>query len=160
MPPAKFQMSEELRAKIKAKGDFFDISKDFVDKCYEEKGIEETHRAYAERLKRARGEMKYSQKDLAKAIGCSIECISRIERQKNTDIDVERLQVIAYILNVTPHYLIGAVDKWDHSAFYNEKLHRICEMQEAIHFNEDKELEYARRYASENRLNQVGEMQE
>ena len=44
MPPAKFQMSEELRAKIKAKGDFFDISKDFVDKCYEEKGIEETAR--------------------------------------------------------------------------------------------------------------------
>lgn len=111
MPPAKFQMSEKLRAEIKAKGDFFDISKYFVDKCYEINGIEETHQAYAERLRQAREEKSYlqkgySQKDLAKAIGCSVECISRIERKKNKDIDVERLQVLAYILNVTPHYLL------------------------------------------------------
>lgn len=73
MPPAKFQMSEKLRAEIKAKGDFFDISKYFVDKCYEINGIEETHQAYAERLRQAREEKSYlqkgySQKDLANTI--------------------------------------------------------------------------------------------
>lgn len=159
MPPAKFQMSEELRAEIKAKGDFFDISKYFVDKCYEINGIEETHQAYAERLRQAREEKSYSQKDLAKAIGCSVECISRIERKKNKDIDVERLQVLAYILNVTPHYLIGAVDKKDHSAFFNEERNKICELQKAIDFYTDKDLKIAREYVAKDRLKQVAEMQ-
>lgn len=159
MPPAKFQMSEELRAEIKAKGDFFDISKYFVDKCYEINGIEETHQAYAERLRQVREEKSYSQKDLAKAIGCSVECISRIERKKNKDIDVERLQVLAYILNVTPHYLIGAVDKKDHSAFFDEERNKICELQEAINFYTDKDLKIAREYVAKDRLKQVAEMQ-
>lgn len=164
MPPAKFQMSEELRAEIKAKGNFFDISKYFVDKCYEINGIEETHQAYAERLRQAREEKSYlqkgySQKDLAKAIGCSVECISRIERKKNKDIDVERLQVLAYILNVTPHYLIGAVDKKDHSAFFNEERNKICELQKAVDFYTDKDLKIAREYVAKDRLKQVAEMQ-
>ena len=164
MPPAKFRMSEELRAIIKAKGDFFDISKYFVDKCYEINGIEETHQAYAERLRQAREEKNHlqkgwSQKDLAKAIGCSVECISRIERKKNKDIDVERLQVIAYILNVTPHYLIGAVDKKDHPAFFDEKLNKIRELQKAIDFYSDEELKFAQEYVAKDRLKQVAEMQ-
>lgn len=164
MPPAKFRMSEELRAIIKAEGDFFDITKYFVDKCYEINGIEETHQAYAKRLRQAREEKTYlqkgwSQKDLAKAIGCSVECISRIERKKNKDIDVERLQVIAYILNVTPHYLIGAVDKKDHPAFFDEKLNKICELQKAIDFYTDKDLKIAREYVAKDRLKQVAEMQ-
>lgn len=164
MPPAKFRMSEELRAIIKAKGDFFDITKYFVDKCYEINGIEETHQAYAERLRQAREEKTHlqkgwSQKDLAKAIGCSVECISRIERKKNKDIDVERLQVIAYILNVTPHYLIGAVDKKDHPAFFDEKLNKICELRKAIDFYSDEELKFAQEYVAKDRLKQVAEMQ-
>ena len=71
MPPAKFQMSEELRAEIKAKGNFFDISKYFVDKCYEINGIEETHQAYAERLMRARRKELFTKGLFTKGFGKS-----------------------------------------------------------------------------------------
>lgn len=158
MPPTKFRMSEELRATIKAEGDFFDITKYFVDKCYEINGIEETHQAYEERLKDARKSADCSQKDLAEAIGCSAECISRIECKKNVDIDIERLRVIACMLNVTPYYLIGAADQWDHALFFHRGLNKICELQAPILFLDHKEINDARRLTAKDHLQQVKNM--
>lgn len=120
---------------MKKNAERFEITQNFLDQVCKNEDIQ-----YGSRLCSRRKELELTQEDLAKFVGRSVECISRIEKGKNRSIDLNLLRVLSYGLNCTPHYLLGLTSKTDETLIYS-KDNKLIPLRPAIIFYLDEDLQ-------------------
>ena len=135
MAPKKYQIPAEIEEKMKKNAERFEITQNFLDQVCKNEDIQ-----YGSRLCSRRKELELTQEDLAKFVGRSVECISRIEKGKNCSIDLNLLRVLSYGLNCTPHYLLGLTSKTDETLIYS-KDNKLIPLRPAIIFYLDEDLQ-------------------
>lgn len=135
MAPKKYQIPAEIQEKMKKNAERFEITQNFLDQVCKNENIQ-----YGSRLCSRRKELELTQEDLAKFVGRSVECISRIEKGKNRSIDLNLLRVLSYGLNCTPHYLLGLTSKTDETLIYS-KDNKLIPLRPAIIFYLDEDLQ-------------------
>lgn len=135
MAPKKYQIPAEIEEKMKKNAERFEITQNFLDQVCKNEDIQ-----YGSRLCSRRKELELTQEDLAKFVGRSVECISRIEKGKNRSIDLNLLRVLSYGLNCTPHYLLGLTSKTDETLIYS-KDNKLIPLRPAIIFYLDEDLQ-------------------
>lgn len=147
MSASKYIIPEEIEKEIRVKASYYDITQSFVNEICEKTDIK-----YAERLRVRRKDFMIKQKELAAFVHRSVECISRIECNKNKKIDCELLKTIAFGLNCTPHYLLGLTDDPSKVVVFLQSNNELKELSPSIIFYSDDELKWLDRQLARARV--------